>query len=1045
MQTLIRWFIGHRVAANLAMLCILILGFISIPHIRHELLPNVELDRISIQVVMQGASVNTVHQHVCIPIEKAIADRPGGQELTSWSYSGLCSITLDLADGYNAEAFLADIRSRLASPTLLPPKADTPDIQLLRVRNRALRLIVSGPDHYADLFQHAQQIKRGIQSQPAITEVQLHDHETPEIRIQFKLHDLHRYPLQLSHVNQSLREQTATVAGGLLERSDGDMIISSTQALRSVADYANLTLTQPNQHGSIPLGHVAHIQDTRTSAHALAKLNGKPALALDIYRSGEADITAISNAVRDYLIHHPPPAGVDVLIWQDESVNFNERLQLLLNNAFTGLILLFIVLMLFLNARLSFWVAVGIVVAFTGTLILLPITDTSINFISLFAFVLVLGIVVDDAVVVGESIFARQEQGLSAPDAALAGVMDVYRPVLFSVVTTIVAFTPLLFLPGPEGMLIKAVPIVVITTLLFSLFESLCVLPAHVRHHDATAHRANRIQQQFSRLLQWLLQRVYVPVLTTCIHNPWGVICSFSSAFALVLILIVQGWIQSALFSDIEGNVVTATVSFPHGTARAETERALDEMALAAQRVNTNNKTAAGQSIQHIYQVVAPNLLPSDQTIHLRAEHTGQVQLELPPASKRTLNTQDIIRLWRNEMGTLAGIEDIEFSGSVNPRNADIQVEFFGADDDKLHIAAQRLSTYLQQLAGIYSLQRQPDNNVMQIDLQLNETAQASGVRRGPIMQQINQAFYGQTIHRFYDDDAEIEVRTQLADADRTSIWHLENLPVTVTRNDVNADEVVAVKHLGTLTEQSVTPYIRQYMQSPVVMVSAYTDSALNNAERIKKTLYEHVLPELVRDLPDVEWQAGGHQRAVQSFLELLSRYYLIAVLVMYLLMAVLFSSYLQPLLVLFAIPFGLLGAVAGHLLLGLELTLWSYVGMVAVSGVVVNDNLVLLDRLNQLKTSSITLHDALVQACSSRFRPILLTSLTTFAGVLPLLSETSIQAQLLIPMAASLGFGVLFATVISLLLVPALCVAILPLSAQIGTRADLDNTPSSL
>ncbi|MBE0482926.1 MAG: efflux RND transporter permease subunit [Bacterioplanes sp.] len=1037
MRRLLGWFIEHRVAANLAMLCILALGLASLPHLQQELIPNVALDRISIQIPMPGASVNTVQQHLCIPVENAISGLPGGEELISWSYPSLCSITLDITGSVNADSMLADIRSRLANPTLLPTQAETPDVQILRVRNRAVRLVVSATDDasqlsYAELRQEAQQLRRGLLTHNAITDVRLQDHEKPEITIQFSIRDLQRYHLQLQAMNQHLRAQTAAVSGGQLETPDGDILISSSTHYRTVADYAALPITQAGQNDAVPLGHLASLQDTREQATALATFNGRPALAVDVYRTGHADITAISAAVRDYLQRHPPQAGVQITIWQDEAVHFNERVNLLLHNAFSGLILLFIVLLLFLNAHLSFWVGVGIVVSFTGTLMILPVTDTSVNFISLFAFILVLGIVVDDAVVVGEAVYARQEQGFVGQQAALLGVLDVYRPVLFSVITTMIAFTPLLFLPGPEGMLIKAVPIVVITTLFFSLLESLCILPAHLRQVRRSRSSPNRVQQHFSTALHWSVNRLYQPTLIHCMRNPWLVIAGFSATFVLVLVLIIQGWIQSALFSDIEGNVVTATLSFPQGTSRHTTANALQQMATAARRAEAKTGAQAGSQIQNIYQIVAPNLLPSDQNVHRRADHIGQVLLEFPTTTEQPFSAADFIRLWRSEVGTLTGIDTIEYSASVNPKRADLQIEFSGQDQQQLNLAAQRLSDYLHQLDGIYSLQRQPDNNALQLDLQLTTAAQAAGVQRGPILQQINQAFYGQTVQRFYDHDEEVEVRTQLTAADRASIWHLENMPV-----QINGD-TVALKHIGTLTPQTVNPYIRHFMQQPVVMVSAYTDPALNNAERIKKTLYDQVLPELLHDLPGVQWSAGGHQRAVEHFLDLLAQYYGLAILIMYLLMAILFASYFQPLLVLFAIPFGLLGAVAGHLLLGLDLTLWSYVGMVAVSGVVVNDNLVLLDRLNQLRAQQMPLHDALIQACRSRFRPILLTSLTTFAGVLPLLSETSVQAQLLIPMVASLGFGVLFATIISLVLVPALCVVSERLSSRTMTSATL-------
>lgn len=1023
MTAMIRWFIEHRVAANLAMFCILLLGLLSIPQLQQELIPNVELDRISIQSKFPGASVSNVEQFLCTPLENAIHDVDGSQELISWAYPGLCSVTLDIADGYDANGVVADIRSRLADPALLPAQAEVPDIQILKVRNRAVRIIISGDVAYADLINRAQSIRSDLLAGSNISSADIQDREQPEIRILFSLTDLQQYPLQLTQINQQLQRQSATTGGGFLQTPDGDVLISSDQDFRSADDYAALTIAQDAQGHMLHAGDIAQLQDTRLNAQPLAWFDGKPAVALDIYRTGNEDITAISEEVRQYAATHTT-AGINLYLWQDEAVNFSERLNLLLSNAASGLLLLFIVLLLFLNAQLSFWVSSGILVSFVGTLFVLPISATSVNFISLFAFILVLGIVVDDAVVVSESIHAQQEQGIVGKQAALTGTLEVYRPVFFSVITTVTAFLPLLFLPGPEGMLIKAVPIVVITTLLFSLFESLCILPSHLSKsrlipNNKTAGIGHWLQQQFNRGLQYSIHRYYLPLLRFSVRNPYPVIAGFLAAFFLSLLLISQGWIHSALFSDIEGDVVVANITFPQGSSRTTTERALQQLADAARQAEQEAGYQHGEMIRHLYQVVAPDTLPSNQKVYNRADNTGQVWLELPPASGRTFSGHDVIRHWRALVGDIAGAENVAYSASVNPAKADIQIEFSGNNQALLNTAAQRLSEYLQTFSGIYSLQRQPDNNALQLDIQLTTEAEQAGLHRDQVLAQINQAFYGRVIQRFYDQDDEVEVRTRLNDQQRESAWYLENLPVEYVPG-----QTVPLKNIASIQYQSVNPYIRHFMRKPVVMVSAYVDPTLNNAEQIKKTLKNGAIQKLLTDLPGVSWDVGGYQRAVQFFLDILAQYYLLAILVMYLLMAVLFASYSQPLLVLFAIPFGLLGSVAGHLLLGLDLTLWSYVGMVAVSGVVVNDNLVLLDCINTLRAQGRSVQDAILEAGISRFRPILLTSLTTFAGVLPLISETSVQAKLLIPMAVSLGFGVIFATVISLLLVPALYVA---------------------
>ncbi len=1020
MEALIRWFVGHRVAANLAMFAILAAGVAILPYLRLELIPNVELDRISIQSQYPGASVSSVEQHLCIPLENAIHDIEGAQELISWSYPGLCSITLDIDGQTDSRTALASIRSRLADPTLLPAEATTPDVQELLVRNRALRIIVSGSVPFADLLASAQTLRSELLSSPYISQADVSDREKAEIRISFSTFNLQKYELNLRDIASNLRHQTGAVAGGYLQTRDGDLLIATPQEFRYRNDFANLALASDPRGDIIRSGDIADITDSRQQAMALAQFDGQPALALDVYRTGNEDITLLSRIVNQHLQQRATQAGVEFTVWDDQAVNFSARVELLLNNAFSGLLLLFIVLLLFLNAHLSFWVSVGILIAFTGTLAVLPATTTSVNFISLFAFILVLGIVVDDAVVVGESIHSQRQRGLDGTQAAIKGTSAVARPVLFSVITTIVAFTPLMFLPGPEGMLIRAVPIVVICTLIFSLFESFFILPAHLKSapiNNASVPVLSALQKRFSDALQRFIQMAYLPFLKAALRQPLAIIVAFLAAFFLCLLLISQGWLKSTLMSTIEGDIITATVMFPQGSSKEATQQALKQMTSAARAAEASNTDEPGRMIRHIYAVVAPDDGPSNQTVYNRSYHRGQVHLQLPPAAEREFSAAQFIQQWRQQLGAVAGAENVTFSASINPAKADIQIEFSGNEQTQLNEAARRLSDYLNRLNGIYSLQRLPDNSAPQLNLQLSEQAINMGLTQDSVLQQVNQAFYGQQVNRFFDQDEEVIVWAGLNEQERASAWYLENLPV-----EYSAGQTAPLKTLADISLTSVNPFIRHFMRQPVVMVSAYVDATQNNAETIRQQLYHGVLDELVADLPGVRWDVGGYQRAVDYFLQILGQYYLLAIGLMYLLMAILFASYFQPLTVLFAIPFGLLGSVTGHALLGLDLTLWSYVGMVAVSGVVVNDNLVLLDRINQLKACGNDTLTAVIDGCASRFRPVLLTSLTTFAGVLPLISESSVQAKLLIPMATSLGFGVLFATLISLLLVPALC-----------------------
>ncbi len=1029
MKYSIKWFVNNPVAANLFMFSIFVLGILTIPSTRMELIPNVSLERIGIQTQLPGATVETVEATICKPIEQRIYDIPGTLDLTSTAYEGMCSITLDVADGFVTKNVLDDVKNRIQSANILPLDAGLPEIKELNVRNRVAKLILSGDSHYADLAKTMRNIRQELLEFDNISIIDLEDIKQSKIEINIPSHNLEKYDVTFSQVNTLIQQQSGQLPGGLLKTQDGNVLITSDEKRETTEGFNNIVILSNSEGAEVKLKDIASITDNRYSHENQASFDNKPAVSIDIYRIGDQNIMDIAKSLNSYIDQVQLPDNMQLHIWQDDSKHFKSRIDLLLDNAFTGLLLLFFVLLLFLNARLSFWVSLGIPVSFFGSLFFMPFFDVSINVISLFAFILVLGIVVDDAVVVGESVHQQNQLGNYGRAGALEGTYQVYKPIFFAIATSIVAFLPLLFLPGPEGKLMQAIPIVVILTLIFSLLESIYILPAHLsgtKSENSKAEQSNndstknpnpltKIQKAFSYALDYFINTIYQPMLVRSLHNKGLVVICFSLIFIIFMVVVSTGWMRIALFSAIEADVVIANVSFPEGSPRHKTKVAIDQLITAANQLKHETQQESQPTILHIYSVIGPKNKISNQDLNKDLDHTAQVTLELSTGNARQYSGQELVRRWRELTGTIADIEDIQFSASLNPAKPDINIEFSGYDLAQLTSAADQLKEVLAEFEGSYDISDSISSAKQQANIQLKDNAIALDLSLQQVLSQVHSAYQGADVQNIQTQDDEVNVWLGLPEDERSSMWYLENLPIKLPNN-----QYVSLSTIANIEYQPARNHIKRYDQQRIVSVSAYINSQKNSVSQIKSALKEHKLDQIVNDHPGIRWSTAGQQKSIASFLSILSKGYLIAILAMYLMMAVLFASYSQPLLVLFAIPFGLLGSLVGHLLLDLELTLWSFVGMVAVSGVVVNDNLVLMNYINQQREEGHAVFVAVCDAGKKRFRPILLTSLTTFVGLTPLILETSIQAQFLIPMAVSLAFGVLFATFISLLLVPA-------------------------
>ena len=1015
---MIAWFARNPAVANLLMVMLLMGGVISLSLVRQETLPNVPLDRIGISVQLPEASPAMVETLLCTPVEQAVSGLEGITELTSEAYDGLCMLRMDVQQGYQTSRVLDQVRVAVDGLRGLPAQASRPLVQELVVRNRVVRLLLVGALSDMQLYQLGHRIRRELLAREAISVVDVENLPAREVVLEVPRENLHRFQMTLAQMATAVRTAAQPATAGVLHSDRGDLLLSAGERLNHGADYLALPLRDSGDGAVLRVADVASLHDGFERTRIAAWHDGQPAVALDVYRVGAQQVLEVAAAVQDYLDTAALPAGVSLTLWEDDAAEFRDRTAVLWENGWQGLLVLLLLLSLALGAWLAGWIALGIPVAMIGAIMALPMLDESINTISLFAFILVLGIVVDDAIIVGERIHHHQRQGLKGLDAAIQGARDVASPVCFAVLTTIIAFAPLLFLPGPEGALMRVIPLVAIAVLVLSLVESLWILPAHLaseRPKGRFWQRSEAITTAFNARLDTLLARFYRPLVRTLVQRHALVLTSFLCLLLLCLSLLHSGWVQMVLFSRVEGPRVVAELVFPRGTAAARIEQEALMLESSARQVAARLQQDGGliEAVlveQGIRQKVS-NAADPDAPMRLR------VTLRL--TEQRSVGAQQLAQAWRDHHGLVADALSQRFDASVLQTKPDIHVHLYHDDLAQLDRMAAELATRLGQYAGVHEVSNSLHARRPLVNIDLTAAGEHAGLQRAELGQQVRQAFQGIEVDRIAELDQEVPVRMRLAGDDTRGLWHLQQLPI------FTADGGWApLAALATLTVNDAPAVIGRYDGRRHAAVTALVDNHVTSPSRVMASLQAEMLDDLNSQWPGASWGIAGKPRAINEFMDYLGVGYLLALMGIFFVLTTLFGNYSQPLMVMSAVPFGLVGATLGHFALGIELTLWSMVGVIAVSGVVVNDNLVLLDEINRRRQQGEPLRQAVVEAGATRFRPILLTTLTTVLGVGPLILADSAQARFLLPMAVSLAAGVSFATLVSLVLVPCLMVA---------------------
>ncbi len=1018
----VAWMANNSVAANLLLLLLFCGGIYGGLSAKQEVFPEFNLDLVSVSVPYPGASPEEVEYGVVVAVEEAVRGLDGVKRVSSVSNEGVGSVTIELLIDADADAVTADVKAAVDRIRSFPDEAEDPIVQSPAIRRRVVTLLVAGQADAMTLYEVGERARTGLLATGEVTQVDVVGLPALEVSIEVSREQLDSLGLTLDDISRQIARSSIELPGGAIETAGGEILVRLSDRARSADDFKEIIVRSTLTGGEVRLGDIASVVDGFEDTDQASFYNGVPAVGLVAYRVGDETPTSVSNAVLAYSTELRGDLGEKwrIATWDDDSELLEQRIDLLVRNGTQGLVLVFIVLALFLRFRLAFWVAVGIPTSFLGALLLMPGFDVSINMISLFAFIITLGIVVDDAIVVGENIYEKIQSGMPKAEAAIRGAQEMVTPVTFSVLTTMVAFSPLFLVPGVSGKIFRILPIVVISVLAFSVIESFFVLPAHLAHvHTGKEHGFLAVvdipRRYASDGLGWFIQRVYTPVLDWAIALRYA---AFAAASGLLLIsfgICVSGTLPFNFLPVLEGDTITASARLPYGTPVERTQAVQQAMETAALQIVQDLDP---DSLKGMYSTLGTGPASGGGPGGGAGEvgsHLITVQVELVPSVERDFSAEDFSFAWEAATPPQSGLEALVFNANVGPSGgAAVDVQLRHADVDVLAQASQDLTDTLRTLGDLTSVENAYSSGKEQLDLHMLPSANSLGLTGLDVATQVRSGFYGSEAIREQRGRSEIKVMLRLPEHQRGSEYDLDSFLVRTPAGDR-----VPLTSVARVERDRAPTVIRREDGQRVVNVTAKKAAGVASSRDVLETIKSTVLPALAEKYPGLRGEFVGEQRDQAESLNSLGLNYLIALIGIYALLAVPFKSYTQPLIVMTAIPFSFTGVVAGHMLLGYGLSIISMMGIVALSGVVVNDSLVLIDAANNARREGKTPRQAIVAAGTRRFRPIMLTSLTTFFGLAPMIIETEVQARFLIPMAISLGFGVLYATFIVLLVVP--------------------------
>lgn len=1012
---IISWFARNNVAANLLMWILVVGGIFSVFSIHKQVFPNFEFNNIVVRVPYLGAAPQEVEEGVVIKIEEAIKDLEGIKKLTSTANEGMAQVMIEVEDDYDVQLVLDEVKVQVDAIPSFPANTEKPVVYRQKATQDVLWVALYGDASERQLKEYSKEIRDEIANLPGVSQVTVVGARDYEVSVEISEAKLLEYNLTFSELVNAVRRSSIDLPGGSIRSEDGDILLRAKGQAYTGVDFENLVLLTRDDGTRLLLGDIATIRDGFVEDSGYALFDGKTAMNIRVQAVGDQNALEISKVVNQFLDEKRKdlPANINADTWGDSSFYLADRLNMMLSNMFFGALLVFLVLSLFLKIKLAAWVMVGLPVCFLGAILFMPMDmfGVSINMISLFGFILVLGIVVDDAIIMGESAYSEIDKNGHNIDNVIRGVKKVAMPATFGVLTTIAAFTPMLLVPGTFGVIWKTIAWVVIICLIFSLVESKLILPAHLAHmkvkpyDPAKANAFQRFRDFFSEGIKAFVKHKYVPFLTKAINNRYTTLATFVAMLILTFGLIQGGLVKSAFFPNIPSDFMMGTVELEPGSSFVQRDKALSTMLDSLDKMNQ-------KMIEETGEPVVKHSIAFDQ-----GSTRGQIFVELSKGETREIDAFEIHKRWREFVPEIPGVKSVDVGSPGGPGGgADISFELFGKDLDSLKSASEELKDYLREYNGVADVNDSFAGGSEEIRLNIMPQAEALGLSLDALATQVRYGFYGAEAQRIQRGDEEVKVMVRYPKDERNSIGHLENMRIrTSSGQDIPFSEVAEIE-MG----QGYGSIIRVDGNRSIT-ISAKVDKGKLDPQQVAGDIRTSFIPQLLEKYPETNFREQGATKEQMDAMWSLLKGFLFAMFAIYALLAIPLKSYSQPLIIMSVIPFGIVGAIVGHLVLGHALSVLSMCGIIALTGVVVNDSLIMVDFVNRARSEGRTIIEAAIQAGSQRFRAIILTSLTTFMGLMPIVFEKSLQAQIVIPMAISLAFGILFATVITLLLVPSL------------------------
>ncbi|MCK5695441.1 MAG: efflux RND transporter permease subunit [Desulfobacula sp.] len=1049
MKALAKWSVEHNVSVNLIMIFLIVSGLYTVLNMKREMFPQFSLDMIDIGVTYPGASPEEVEEGICIKIEEQLKGLEDVKTMHSTALEGHGSVFLELAAGTDIDEKLDEIRIQMDLIDSFPEQAEDPVITEIKNNDPAIYLAVYGDVDEKVLRDTAEKIRDDLVDTDTISLANLIGVRDYEISIEVSEENLQRFNLSFDQVAVAVKTGSLDLPGGKIKTEGGEFLIRAKGKLYTGEEFEQIPLVTREDGTSIKLGDVATIIDGFEDKDIKARFNGKPAALIVVKRTDSQDTIAISKTIKEYIKNNKDslPRGITLGYWFDMAEMVQERIDLLLKNGAQGILLVFIVLALFLNLGLAFWVASGIPISFMGAFLILDFFGASINMLSLFGFIMTLGILVDDAIIVGENVYTHYKMGKSAKDAVIDSIAQIGAPVVMAVTTTIVAFTPLMHIDGIMGKFIYIMPQAVICILALSLVEAFVILPAHL-NHALTPSKKNKtliyricfswldwVKKDVLDVHKWVRGRtekgltgfirlIYTPVLKYCVKNRYFTLAIGFGILIVSIGLLAGGHVPFVFFPKTDSNWIVSEVIYPLGTPFEASEKAIRQIEKGAFELNEffRDRVVDGEDliVNNFSQV---GIIPRrDWKPGVYGGHCGEAWIEVQAASKRPdISAPEVTAKWRELTGDILGVEQLTFSIiGGGPGGNPIEIQLKGNDLEQLQLAADALKDEIGKYPGTFDITDNFRPGKMEMQIHIQKGAKSLGITMADIAIQIRQAYYGDEALKIQRGKDDIKVMVRYSQKERESESSIDDLRIRT-----HDGRQIPLNQVARIEMKRGYSTIQRIDRKRIITVISDINEDIANAREIVENLKHNYLNSLVNRFPGVTYDLEGQAIRTEESLNSLKVGFSLAAMIMFLLLASQFRSYIQPVIIMTAIPFGLIGAIIGHYFMGLDITMISIFGIVALSGIVVNDSLILIDFINSKVRGGARLLDSVIEAGQNRFRPVLLTSVTTVAGLFPLLLETSFQAQFLIPMAVSISFGLMAATVLTLVFVPSLYVVI--------------------